>query len=141
MNDFLIAKKLLETYNHSVVIVKNEKVIYVSDEDGIKPFINALITEKENLEGAAIADKIIGLSLAHLIVYAKIKTVYAEIISENAKSFLEKNNVFLKYNVEVPLILNKSKDNLCVFESMAEGFTSCSDAFEKINTFLFASKT
>lgn len=140
MNDLLIAKNLMETYSHSIVIVKNEKAIYQSDEGGIKPFLNALITFKDDLAGASVADKIIGMSLANLLVYGKISKVYSELISENAKTFLKKNNITIKYKVEVPFILNKNKDNLCMFESMAKDFTSCADAFEKINNFFLNPK-
>lgn len=136
MKDLTIAKKLMESCNLSLVVVKNELTIFQSGDDGIKPFFEALITDKENLKGACVADKVVGLSLAHLLMYAKINKVYAELISSAALNFLTANGIEAHYKIMVPFILNKTKDNLCVFEEMAQNFISCEDAFNKINKFL-----
>ncbi|MFH1454539.1 MAG: DUF1893 domain-containing protein [Armatimonadota bacterium] len=135
MGDLSIAKQVMKSYNYSLVIVKDSKVVYQSKESGIKSFLEALITDKELLSSSSIADKVVGLSLAHLIVFGNVKKVYTELISEKAKKFLMQNNIFVKYDIEVPFILNQTKDALCFFESMAENFTSSEDAFTRINSF------
>lgn len=130
-NDLKQAINLLNKQNFSMVIVKKNKILYKSYSPGIKDILKAIKESKTNLSGASLADKIMGQALAWLILYSKIKYVYAKVISEKAKDILN-SKCYLVFEKKVGHILNKEKKSLCPFEKISDNFKTPKEAFEKL---------
>ncbi len=73
------------------VLVKEDKII-LSKDKGIAPILK-FINAGENLENFSLADRIVGKAVAMLVVYSKIREVYAEVLSEKGEEVLKKSTI------------------------------------------------
>lgn len=69
---------------------RDNKIIYCSNEIGVKPILSKLNENIDFYKGADIEDTVVGKAAASLYILAKIKFVYAHTLSELAKTYLEK---------------------------------------------------
>ena len=113
MNDIEKAKAKL-VGNTTCVLVKEDKII-LSQEKGIAPILN-LLNAGENLENFTLADRIVGKAVALLVVYAKIREVYAEVLSEKGEEVLKKHNIKYSYKTLTENIINRKGDDICPME-------------------------
>lgn len=113
MSDIEKAKEKL-VGNTTCVLVKEDKII-LSQEKGIAPILK-LINAGENLENFTLADRIVGKAVALLVVYAKIREVYAEVLSEKGKAVLIKYNVKFSYKTLTEKIINRKGNDICPME-------------------------
>ena len=95
---------------------RDNKIIYCSNEIGIKPILLKLNENIDFYKGADIEDTVVGKAAACLYVLAKIKFVYAHTLSELAKTYLEKNNIPFKYDELVKEIRNRANTDICPLE-------------------------
>jgi hypothetical protein len=132
MQDLEIAKKRLNENGLTLSIVKNGKIVFETASHGVSGFLEAIEKFRNKLEGASVADRIVGKAIALLCVYAKIKAIYAKVLSENAKEVLEENMVFYEWKSLVENILDADKTELCPFEKLATKISSPKDAYERL---------
>jgi hypothetical protein len=132
MKDLDIAKNLLKKKNCTLVIVKNGRVIFETDSQGIRGLLTAIDKIGKELKGSSAADKIIGEAAAHLLAYSNVIDVFASTLSQCGKSLLEKNNISHEYEDLVPHILNLKKTDLCPFEKLVTGCNDSEEAYEKL---------
>ncbi|MEG1834518.1 MAG: DUF1893 domain-containing protein [Oscillospiraceae bacterium] len=127
-NDINELSKMLSGDITCAIKLKNGKTL-LSSEKGIKPLM-IWISEKEPLENARIADKVIGRAAAFLAVFAGIKSVYTDLISEPARE------VFLKYNIDfyakktVSNIINRMGTDICPMEKAVLNIDDAQNAFK-----------
>lgn len=95
---------------------RDNKIIYCSNEIGVKPILSKLNENIDFYKGADIEDTVVGKAAACLYVLAKIKFVYAHTLSELAKTYLEKNNIPFKYDELVKKIRNRTNTDICPLE-------------------------
>ena len=118
--DLEVAKNRLETSEFTLVIVKNEELIFETKKTGIKGFLEAIEKIENRIEGSSIADKVVGKAIALLCVYTKVTSVYANVISIEAKKLLEKKEIILNWSIIVKEILNTKRNTTCPFEMKAK---------------------
>jgi hypothetical protein len=119
MTDLEIAKNELYEENLALAIVKNGALLYSTKSHRISGFLDAIDKCDGNLEGASIADKVAGKAIALLCVYAKVKEVYAAVMSRQALVVFKKHKVIYHWNELVENILDASKTDICPFEKAA----------------------
>lgn len=119
MNNIDLAKMTLLENNHSIVVVKEDKVVYKSDKNGLLPIIDIYDSDKSILNGAAVADKVIGRAAALILIKANISELYTELISENAISILDDTNIKYQYNKKVKEIRNRNNTDMCPMEKLS----------------------
>ena len=95
---------------------RDNKIIYCSNEIGVKPILSKLNENIDFYKDADIEDTVVGKAAACLYVLAKIKFVYAHTLSELAKTYLEKNNIPFKYDELVKEIRNRTNTDMCPLE-------------------------
>ena len=142
MEDWLIdermMKALVETLhegNHSLVIAKpltaenipsqqgqqkakiKDDSILKFDGRGVSDLFRLLHESPEVLEGALLADKVVGKGAAALMALGKVKEVYAEVISESAFALLEQEGIRTSYGKLVPHIINRAGTGMCPVET------------------------
>ena len=129
MSDIEKAKEKL-VGNTTCVLIKEDKII-LSQEKGIAPILN-LLNAGENLENFTLADRIVGKAVALLVVYAKIREVYAEVLSEKGKAVLIKYNVKFSYKTLTEKIINRKGNDICPMEKTVDNIEDATLAYHAL---------
>ena len=125
----------LHRENCSCVILKdNELTIYRGP--GISDLLRLLKTEPEKLQGAFVADKVIGKAAAALLILGKVDSVYTDLISEGAIEILRESPVKVSFAEKVPIIMNRTKESICPMENLCSVANSPQECYERINEFI-----
>jgi hypothetical protein len=132
IQDLEIAKKRLNERRLTLSIVKNGKIIFETVSNGISGFLEAIEKFGDGLEGASVADRVTGKAIALLCVYAKVKAVFALILSKGAKSVFEKHAIHHEWNELVENILDVKKMETCPFEKLVEEISNPKNAYGRL---------
>ena len=119
MNDLEIAENELKTKGLTLVIVKKGELIFKTKDHKIAGFLSAIEKFGRSLEDSSIADRVVGKAIALLCVYAKVKAIYAVVISTKAKKVLEQNQISHEWTSIVNEILDSETNQVCPFEMKA----------------------
>ena len=129
MTNLELARNQLYRKKLTLVIVKNGYVLFDTASHGISGFLNAIDQIGDKLEGASIADLVVGKAIALLCVYAGIGEVYAEVLSQKAKKVFEEKGINCEWNRMVDNILDFSRSSVCYFEKAAEAISDPKRAY------------
>lgn len=133
MNKNLV--KILHDGGYSCVIAKgNEVRTFI--RRGVADLYDLYNTDPGFMEGAAVADKVIGKGAAALLVLGKVKSVYTDVISAPALRLLHKAHIDADFIQEVPFIVNRDKTGYCPLESACSGIDNAEDMYPVIQDFL-----
>lgn len=86
----------------------------------------------EFLQGAAVADQVIGKAAAFLLRKGGAKYLYAKVISEHALETLQNSGIAVSYGTKVPYIINRNKDGMCPMEQTVLSVTDVEEAYGKL---------
>ncbi len=114
----------------SCVLGRNGIIIARDKGRGIKPLLVFLDSGK--LDGAIVADKIIGRAAAAICIVGGVEEVYAKVMSEGAKELLEKHNVKVSYKEITKEIINRQKNGICPMEAKVHGIDDPKGMVEKL---------
>ena len=128
--DNLERAKLLLKGDVTLSLVKDKEEL-TSTKSGIAPMMEYL-GNNVNLENFSAADRVVGKAVAMLFVKAKVKEVYAEIISIPAFNFLVEHGVRTGFGEMTEAIKNRSGDGLCPMEQTVLYESDVSRAYEKL---------
>jgi len=134
MNDLETAKTHLTQEHLTLIIIKKGETLFETQSHRISGFLAAIEEIGSDLEGASIADKVVGKAVALLCAYAGIKAVYAETLSRSAIDVLEERKVEVEWKRLVDNILDTNKEGICPFEKEATKITDPEEAFNKFKT-------
>ena len=129
MRDLDFAKNRLFTKDMTLVIVKNGDILLETKEHKIKGFFNAIETLGSSMKETAIADKVVGKAIALLCAYVKVNSVYAFVLSEEAKKVFKTHHIVHEYSKIVKEILNLEKNHPCPFEMKAKDMSDPKKAY------------
>jgi hypothetical protein len=129
MNDLELARDQLHRKKLTLVIVKNGYVLFDTASHRISGFLGAIDQIGDRLEGASIADRVVGKAIALLCVYAGIGEVYAEVLSQEAKKVFEERGINCEWNRIVDNILDLNRSSVCPFEKTAESISDPKRAY------------
>jgi hypothetical protein len=141
MNDLDTAKSRLFEGNLTLVIVKNSEVLFETGSHRISGFLGAIEQLGDRLEGASVADRVVGKAIALLCVYAKISEVYAEVLSRQAKAVFEENGIPCLWKELVDNILDLNRSGVCPFEKAAADISDPEKAYAAFKALLQSFKT
>lgn len=130
MTDLDIAKNELYEENLTLAIVKNSKVLYATKNNRISGFLDAIEKLGSQLEGASLADRVAGKAIALLCVYAKIREVYAAVLSRKAQAVLKQHKITFYWNELVDNVLDATKTGVCPFEKAAANVSNPQEAYK-----------
>jgi hypothetical protein len=129
MSDLDIAKSKLYEEKLTLTMVKNGAVLFETRSHRISGFLGAIEQLGAGLECASVADRVAGKAIALLCAYAKISTVYAEVLSEKAKAVFEENEIRHEWKELVKNVLDLNKKSVCPFEKAATDISDPKDAY------------
>jgi hypothetical protein len=130
MKDLDLAKGELYENKLTLVIVKNGKILYQSDNHRISGFLDAIEKCGQNLEDSSVADRVVGKAVALLCAYAKVKEVYASVLSQKAQTVLKENKIGYQWKELVENVLNIEKTGMCPFEKSAANISNSQQAYQ-----------
>lgn len=137
MTDLQIAKKNLE--GNTICLVKKDSIL-TKKEKGILPTMQ-LLEQKVDLTGYSVADLIVGKAVAFLFVKAKIKAVYAKVISRQGLKILNQYHIDCEYDNLAEQIINREKTDICPMEKATQNATNPEEAYLLIKQALAKLKT
>lgn len=103
---------------------------------GVKDLFNIVTTRQHVLEGAFVADRVIGRGAALLLVMGHVSQVFAQLISEQAVQVLQAAEIAVDYDTVVPNIINRGGTDICPIEKLTMNISEPEIAFEIIREFL-----
>ena len=99
----------------TIAIVSGDRCV-TSNERGIKFVLGLVESNDDILNGACVADKIVGRAAALLMIKGGVKEVYAEVLSIPAHEVFIKYGVKHEYKSLVHGIINRNGDGPCPME-------------------------
>lgn len=112
----LVKNRLEDTSASLVVLDKNGEIKEFYNRRVID-IVSLIKSGNNELDGAIIADKVIGKVAATLLTLAGVKEIFAKTISEYATEVLEENNISYTFENKVPYIINNDKTGMCPMEN------------------------
>jgi hypothetical protein len=128
-------KALLNILNadHASLVVLNDDSLSIHTDRGVQDLLRLLREEPERLQGAQVADKIVGRAAASLMVAGGVREVYTNLISTPALQLLRDAGIPVSFDEEVPQILNRDRSGQCPIDSRLNGAESVEECVEILN--------
>lgn len=138
MNQALI--RLLIEENHSLVAKDTEGHLHCFDGPGVSDLNHLFHSSPELLQGAAVADKVVGKAAAALLILSSVREVYANVISQPALALLETHNICTTYGTLVPYIVNRTQTGICPLETRCNPCHTPEECLAEIQAFIASMK-
>lgn len=132
--------ELLRLGIYSCVII-NQAEIRKFRQPGIMDLYGLHLHPISFSNGATIADKVVGIAAAALIIKVGIKKAYAEVISLPAAKLLRDANIEVDYVQMVPMIENKGKTDWCPLEKLCLSAQGMEEIISSIEKFMLENET
>ena len=115
----LVGKQMLEMLNQQSLslLVFNDGRLTTHDNRGIQDLLRLISEEPERLQGAVVADKLVGKAAAAIMAAGGVKEVHTNLISSPARRLLEQNGIRVAAKEEVPQILNRDRSAMCPIDA------------------------
>lgn len=130
--------KLLFEDNYSLVVSTKAGSVLTFNNRGVYDLFSLYTTSKENLAGASVADRAVGIGAAVLMVLGKVKEVRTAVISEDALNLLKTNGISVEADRIVPYIVNRAGDGRCPLETRLAPIVTynLNELYDEIRVFL-----
>jgi len=100
-----------------------------SEKKGIAPMMALLKEDMEQLQGACVADRVIGRAAALLMEKAGVAAAFGEVVSSHALKAFQKSGIPFAYGKEVEYIINRTKTGMCPMEETVLGIEDAEAAY------------
>lgn len=127
---------ILHNEDLTLVMRSADGALHRYTQRGVKDLLTLVTTTPELLHGALIADKAVGKAAAACMVVGGVKQVWADVMSEPARSLLEKHGITADCGELVDHIINRTGDGWCPMERLSRDLDNPTDIIEKIKQHL-----
>lgn len=127
--------EVLHKGNHSCVIY-NHGAIIDCRERGVKDLFRILKTCPATLNGAIVADKVVGKGAAALLILGAVKQIYADVLSKQALELLNTTDIVVSYGDLVENINNRAGTGICPVEDLCMDCVTANDCLPLIENFV-----
>lgn len=117
-------------------VVENNIGRFTFLQRGIADLYDMVKNKPGFLNGASIADKVVGKGAAALMIVGGLKNIYADIISDSALTLLQEAGIETDYGQVVPFIQNRTQTDWCPVEKMCYKESSVQTIFPLIEGFI-----
>lgn len=139
MNGELVT--LLHRENCSCVVRSADGRVRTFWQRGVADLYDLYTSHPEWLDGADMADKVVGRGAAALMVLGNIRTLHAEVISTPALALLRAAGIMVSIHYEVPFIINRQGNGRCPLETATEGIADAQSMWPVILHFVQQMRT
>ena len=126
---------LLHASACSCVIANGER-IESFHERGVKDLHRLLCDDRALLDGAVIADKVVGKGAAALMIAGGVKEVYADVMSRAALSLFQSHDLKVEYGLLVDNIINRAGTDICPVEKLCSLCQTAEECLPLIEDFV-----
>lgn len=127
--------ELLHAGNFSCVI-NSGGITRTFTQRGVADLYDLLKADDDFLQGASVADKVVGKGAAALMAQGGVKEVYADLISEPAYALLVKAAIKVEYRKIVHHIENRDKTDWCPLEKSCKEEDRVSEILPIVDHFI-----
>lgn len=124
ITEMTYARQMLSIGGYKLVVCAKDSV-HVSEDSGLDSLLS--LVGEDTWIGAAAADKVVGKAAAMLFVLLRVKSLYAEVITETAKAVLEAQGIECVYGTLVERLID-ADGKVCPSELVVENVVDPSDA-------------
>ena len=117
-------------------VIANKKEVRTFTRRGIIDLYELQKQDTLFLQGAVIADKVVGKAAAALMVLGNISELYADVISIPALALLQNNNIPVTFSEAVPFIKNRDESDWCPLEICCSKAKTLEDIYPLIEEFV-----
>ena len=126
---------LLHAGNYSCVI-RNGDIVRSFIRRGVADLYRLLNEEPAFLQGAWVADKVVGKAAAALMLLGGVERLHADVLSCPAWSLLERSGMEAAYGCLVPYVKNRDQSGWCPLEALCHEKESLTDIYGVIDAFV-----
>ena len=117
-------------------VIHNDGQTLTFNQRGVKDLLTLLKERPSLLDGAMIADKVVGKGAAALMIAGGVSEVYADVISAPALALLQKSQTAISYGECVENIINRKGTGICPVESLCLDCTTANECIPLIESFI-----
>lgn len=125
---------MLHEGGYSCVIANGETRTFT--QRGVADLYRLLKSEPEFLNGASVADKVVGKGAAALMILGGVKEIYADVISIPALKLLNEYEKRVSYGLKTSFIRNRDNTGFCPVETLCSSVHSVNEMFTLIEEFV-----
>ncbi len=130
------AKQMIRDNLCTVAAVTADGQVFCESGSTVRPLFRLFTRHRDELRGAAVADKIIGRAAASLLCSAGVGEAFAFLMSETGLALLREHGIKAGYERLVPVILNRTETDLCPMERSVEGVDDIETCVHNIARFI-----
>lgn len=130
--------QILRKGGHSLVVAGDE--IRTFNGRGISDLYHLLTEHPDMLCGASVADKVVGKGAAALLIAGGVRQLFACVVSRSALALLIDTGISVRYEQEVPYIINHRGDGVCPVETLCKECETAVQCFPLIKEFVTKNK-
>ena len=134
-NDLDMAREILRVGDCRLVIVKEGDVLWQSNDRMLLGLLACVDALGADSHGASMADVVVGKAAALLARAVGVMQIYTPLLSRRALDYLRLQGIRLEYDLLVPGILNRSRDDICPLERITADIEDAERALEVIRDF------
>ena len=115
------------------LLVFNHDSLTTHANRGVQDLLQLISEQPERLQGAVVADKIIGKAAAAIMATGGVREVHTNIICTPARQLLEQQGILVFATEEVPMILNRDRSSMCPIDTQIadiESIEECVDILQ-----------
>lgn len=127
--------EILHKGNYSCVIFNHGEIVKCSDR-GIRDLLRILETSPATLDGAMVADKVVGKGAAALMISGHVRQIYADVLSRPARTLLNSTDIRVSYGDLVECIINRTGTGICPVETLCKECNSAEECLPLIKRFV-----
>ena len=121
---------------HCSCVIANGSRLEQFHERGVKDLHHLLHNDKALLDGAFIADKVVGKGAAALMIAGGVKEVYADVMSRAALSLFQSHGLEVEYGLLVDNIINRAGTDICPVEKLCAQCLTTEECLPLIDDFV-----
>ncbi len=128
-------KELIEQLNQGnySCVIANGNQVRTFTRRGVADLYDLLKQEPEFLQGASIADKVIGKAAASILIIGQVKEVYAHIISQPAFQLMQEAGIQVTCDETVHHIINRDHTGWCPLEQASHDLHTAQEIYTTIS--------
>lgn len=117
-------------------VIGNHAQIHIYRQRGVADLLWLLDNAPDILDGARVADKVVGRGAAALLILGKITEIHADVISQRAFSLLKEYRIPTSYTTIVPHIINRAGTGQCPVETLCRPYHRPEEMLPHIRAFV-----
>lgn len=117
-------------------VIRSGSEVRIFRERGVKDLYRLLVEEPQFLDGAFVADKVVGKGAAALMILGGVEEVFAGVISTPALELLRAAQIRVEYTVLTPQIVNRTGTGRCPVERLCDTCRTAEECLPRIEEFL-----